>query len=208
MRSRSRGIAGLALLLSLASAPGASLSGTKRDKNVWNYDGGVYFETDGSLSNGACFRVSGRMTAPEFFDNLRRIDDEHGTVFRRASETVTHFPDKLLLSFLIYDHSCGDGLEEAGTRVYLTREMMSAVRLSLYWKHGVELRPVKNVAEVRTSVEPRVPYAKALTSELPKRFEWSYLLAVPSSGVPLTDSLVLIFRTPADRIAARVAARL
>jgi len=31
---------------------------------------------------------------------------------------------------------------------------------------------------------------------------------VPSAGVPLGDSLVLIMRTPDDHIAARVAARM
>ena len=28
--------------------------------------------------------------------------------------------------------------------VYLTREMMSKLRLSLFWKRGVELRPVED----------------------------------------------------------------
>jgi len=40
------------------------------------------------------------------------------------------------------------------------------------------------------------------------RFEWSYQLLVPSAGIPLTDSLVFIFRTNDEHIAARVAARL
>jgi hypothetical protein len=40
------------------------------------------------------------------------------------------------------------------------------------------------------------------------RFEWSYQLLVPSARVPLTDSLVFVFRTNEERVAARVAARL
>jgi hypothetical protein len=72
----------------------------------------------------------------------------------------------------------------------------------------VDLRPVKNITEVRSSVKPVAPYAANLASELPKRYAWSYQLAVPSKDVPLTDSLVLVFRTPDGRIAARVAARL
>jgi hypothetical protein len=43
---------------------------------------------------------------------------------------------------------------------------------------------------------------------LPKRFIWSYEFGIPGAGVPLTDSLVLIFRTADGHIAARVAARL
>jgi hypothetical protein len=85
---------------------------------------------------------------------------------------------------------------------------MSAMKLSLYWKHGVDLRPIERVTEKDFAVVPVVPYAANLASELPKRFEWSYEWAVPSAGVPLADSLVLVFRTPDGRIAARVAARM
>jgi len=201
-------IAGFAFLIFLGCAPGASLGQPKRDKSVWNYDGGVFFATDGSLPNGVCFRVSGNVTSPEFFDNLKRIDDGHGTVFRHRLETVTQFPDQLLLSFVIHDQSCSPGLQQVGTHMYLTREMVGSMQLSLYWKHGVELRQVKNIREVRASVERIAPYATARAAELPPRLQWSYQLLVSSAGVPLTDSLVFMFRTVDGRIAARVAARL
>jgi hypothetical protein len=189
-------------------APNAITSQSKREKSVWNYDGGIFFATDGSLPNGVCFRVSGGANAPDFFLNLKRINDQQGTVFRRGTETVTHFPDELHLSFDIHDEPCTPGLREVEARTFLTQEMMSTLHLTFYWKRGVELRPVKNITAVRSSVEPIVPYAANLASELPKRFAWSYQLAVPSKGVPLTDSLVLIFRTADGRLAARVAARL
>jgi hypothetical protein len=82
------------------------------------------------------------------------------------------------------------------------------MRLSLYWKHGVDLRSAGKVAVLRFSVDPLQPYATSLAAELPKRFLWSYEFGVPAGGVPLTDSLVLIFRTPDGHLAARVAARL
>ncbi len=201
-------LAGVTLLICLAGAPAASLSQTKRDKSVWNYDGGVIFATDGSLPNGVCFRVNGEVNAGEFFDHLKRVDDEHGTVFLRGTETVSEFPQALDVSFAIRDHPCTPGLREIAPRMYLTREMMSHLQLSIYWKHGVDLRPVKDVMEVETRVERITPYAKELAAELPQRFEWSYQLAVPSGGVPLTDSLVFVFRAAGERIAARVAARL
>jgi hypothetical protein len=197
-----------ACLLLASVTLSASTKQSRRDKSVWNYDAGIVFATDGSLPGGACFRVSGVADAPEFFVNLKRINDETGTVFRRGTETITHFPEELLLSFEIHDEPCTPGLREVEARTYLTREMMSTLGLSFYWKRGVELRPVKNITEVRSSVAPIVPYAATLASELPKRFEWSYQMTVPSKGVPLTDSLVLVFRTPGGRIAARVAARL
>ena len=197
-----------AFLVLASLAPNTSTSQTKREKSVWNYDGGVIFATDGSLPNGVCFRVAGEMNAREFFDHLKRIDDGRGTVFRRGPETVSQFPETLAVSFAIHDQPCKPGLREIEPRAYLTREMMSQLQLSIYWKHGVDLSAVKDVTKVDTRVERVTPYATALAAELPQRFEWSYQLAVPSAGVPLTDSLVFVFRTVEGRIAARVAARL
>jgi hypothetical protein len=208
MRAQRHKTAGLAILSFLLLASNASASQSRRDKNVWNYDGGVFFATDGSLPNGVCFRVSGNLDAPDFFLNLKRINDEKGTIFRRGTETVTHFPDELFLSFDIHDQPCTPGLQETASRRYLTPEMIGTLGVSFYWKRGVDLRPAKNITELHAAIEPIVPYAANLASQLPKRFEWSYQLAVPSKGVPLTDSLVLVFRTEGGRIAARVAARL
>jgi hypothetical protein len=208
MSSRACRIAGALFSIFLACAPPATVGQRKREKVVSNYVGGVFFETDGSLPNGVCFRVSGRVYSADFFDQLKRVEGPQGVVFRRGQETVALFPDELLLSFVVRDMSCTPGVPQAGKHVYLTREMMSTLHLSLYWKRGVELRPLKVRKELRASVEQLEPFATSLAAELPKRFEWSYEIAVSGAGVPLTDSLVLVFRTPDDHIAARVAARL
>jgi hypothetical protein len=180
-----------------------------RDKTVWNYDGGMVLITDGSLPNGACFRVTGRVTSPHFFDNLKRVDTTNsGTVYRRGSDTLTEFPNRLILEFIVYDFPCSLEMEQTGPRTYLTRAMMSSLQLSLYWKRGVELRPIANVARKYFSVDPRIPYLAARAHDLPERFEWSYEFEIPSGGVPLTDSLVLVVRTADGHIAARCAARM
>ena len=44
---------------------------------------------------------------------------------------------------------------------YLTRAMMSTMHLSLYWKHGVELRPIADVVPKYFSVDPVLPTATA-----------------------------------------------
>jgi len=101
MRSLQRKTASLSFLAFLLLVPGASTGQFKRDKNIWNYDGGVIFATDGVLPNGVCFRVSGDVNGGDFFNNLKRIDDEHGTVFRRGTEFVSEFPEALDVSFSI-----------------------------------------------------------------------------------------------------------
>lgn len=178
------------------------------EKVVWNFDGGVFFETDGSVTDQTCFRIAGRITAPDFFDNLKRIDTDEGAIFRRDKEIVTEFPGILSVYFTIYDFPCSNQMKTIGDRAYLTREMMSTLRLSFFWKHGIDMRPINNLKSATAQVEPVIPYATDVAKELPKRFRWHYEVTVPSEGVPIGDSLVLIFRTPDRRIAARVAARL
>jgi len=207
---------GLALLFFLNMTPGASAEQAKhkhnektdKGRNVWNYDGGVFFETDGSLPNGVCFRVHGQMSSGDFFNGLKRIDTDQSTVFQRGNETVTKFPDSVTVSFSIRDQLCPAGVQQVGTRPYLTVKMIEELRLSLYWKHGVDLSPVKGVREVNSRVDRIQPYAASLAADLPARYEWSYQFVVPSAGVSLMDSLALVFRPPDGRIAARVAARL
>jgi hypothetical protein len=204
----------LALLFFFFIGAGAFAQKTKHEKldkheqNVWNYDGGVFFVTDGSLPNGVCFRVHGRMNSGDFFDGLRRIDTDRGSIFQRGGETETHFPGSVIVTFAIRDEICPAGVQQIGTHAYLTQKMIEDLRLSIYWKHGVDLHAVKGIKEINSRVDRIQPYATSLAAELPPRYEWSYEFVVPSAGVSLLDSLAFIFRTPDGRIAARVAARL
>jgi hypothetical protein len=177
-------------------------------RTIWNFDGGVFLETDGSLSENTCFRLAGHMMDKVFFENLKRIDDDHGTRYVRGKEIVTEFPEHLKLLFVIHDMPCSSQIPEPKGRQYLTREMMSTLHLSLFWKRGVDLRPAENFKVRFFAVEPIPPYATELAKELPQRFQWAYELEIPSAGIPLSDSLVLILRRDDGRIAARVAARL
>jgi hypothetical protein len=191
---------------------GASTSQRRREKSVprtvSNFDDGVLFQTDGNAPGGACFRLSGRLTAPQFFDDLKRIDDNSGTLYLRGTQTVTEFPDQVALNFVIRDFPCDIQLQETGSRTYLTQALLNAMSLSLYWKRGIELRPVEKVSDRHFYVKRVVPYAAESSTQLPERFEWFYRMIVPSAGVPLTDDLIVLLRNPGGRIAARVAARL
>jgi hypothetical protein len=178
------------------------------DRTVWNLEGGAYFLTDGGLPNGACFRFSGHATAPWFFNNLKRIDDAEGTTYRRGGEVVTQFPDQLFVTLTIKDSPCSLDLDQTEVRPPLTKEMLGMLRLKLFWKRGVALRPVLNARLTGGKMEALEPYAQDLAKNLPQRFEWTHSLTVPSAGVPLTDSLVFVLETEDGRFAARVAARL
>ena len=178
------------------------------DPKVENYYGGVFLAGDGGIPDGPCFRINGRVTSANFFNELKSYESDDGTIFRQGANEVTEFPARLLLSLAIRDQPCSYGLQPVIPSTYLTKEIMNSLRLTLYWKHGVDLRPVNKIAVLQISTDPIQPYAKDLAEQLPKRYLWSYELGVPAAGVPLTDSLVLIFRTPDGHIVARVAARL
>jgi hypothetical protein len=197
-----------ACLAQLAATPQVGDAQPPRERTVWNYDGGVQLVTDGSITNGPCFRLTGRLKSPIFFDNLRRVDSSSGTLFRRGNVIVTEFPERMELSFELYDLPCTDRIQEAGTRSYLSKAILRTLQLNFYWKRGLSVRPAPEVKLTHAEMIPIEPFATSLSDELPKRYEWWFQFDVPSAGVPLTDSLVVVMQAPDGKIAARCAARL
>lgn len=205
-------LAHLAFLASfLLLSPSAASS---PDKTVWSYEGGLFMITNGSIPDGPCFRLAGRVTSGDFFEHLKRFDKPEGTVFRSRGEAVETFPDQLTLKITVHDQldqTCPPaptGPDGKPAIKLLTREMMSSLNLFLYWKHGVELHPIANVQKKFFAVRETVPQAAVRVYNIQQKLEWSYEYIVPSAGVPLTDSLVLVLRTQDDHVAARVSARL
>jgi hypothetical protein len=195
-------------MLALVAAIPPAAAQPKHDKNVWNYDGGVFLETDGAIPGGACLRVKGHLSAPDFFENLKREDTSSGTLFRRGNAIVTAFPQQLELSINIYDMPCDPMLRPTGTRVYLTDAMIRTLRLSFYWKRGLDMRPARGISVRDFTMSPIMRFFEEATDPSPERYEWSLRFGIPGDGVPVTDSLVLVIRTPDRHIVARTAARL
>src|SRR6266853_4791779 len=127
-------------------------------KQVLNFDGGILFQTDGGLSELTCFQLTGRATAPGFFDNFKRIDDENGMEYRSGQKVVTEFPEELHVSFVMFDIPCKKQALEPTPRRYLTQEMMKSLRFSFYWKRGIELRHIDNLKQEAAAAEPVEPY--------------------------------------------------
>ena len=112
------------------------------------------------------------------------------------------------MSMSIADIPCDPHMQQANSRVYLTNEMVSSLRLHFFWKRQMELRPIHGIARIGGEVLPVPWYSHGLEQELPKRFEWLVEYDVPSEGVPLTDNLVLMMYTPDHRLIARGAAKM
>jgi hypothetical protein len=204
----------LALVLLFAlGAPASFLSAPpcpepNHDKTTWNYDGGLQMMTDGSVPSGPCFRLTGRASAPNYFENLKREDSDVGTFIHRGHDIVTEFPGRLHLSFLMYDLPCGYEFKPAGTRAYLTRALVGSMRVTFYWKHGLQMRPAPGIVLSHVETRRIPPYASEYADQLPEKLEWEFEFEVPSAGVPVTDSLVIVMLMPDGHIAARAAARM
>jgi len=151
------------------------------------------------------------VTSGDFFDRLKRIDKASGTIFRVGTENVESFPDQLTLTFVVrdwYDRTCPSREEKPDAPKYLTRAMMSSLHLYLFWKRGVELRPVENVERKYFAVKrlfQKQPRARMICR---CGLNGSTNISCRARGVPLTDSLVLVLRDAENHIVARVAARL
>jgi hypothetical protein len=200
----------LALVLVLLVPGPAALPSPQpnHSKSIWNYDGGLLMMTDGALPSGPCFRLSGRATAPDYFENLKREDSDSGTIIHRGHDVVTEFPATLHVSFLMYDEPCSYDLKPAGSRLYLTRAMVGTLGLTFYWKHGLHMRPATGVVPSHYETRRVMPYASEYADQLPEKLEWLFEFDVPSEGVPVSDSLVVVILTADGHIAARAAARM
>lgn len=177
-------------------------------KTVWNLEGGAFFATDGRIPNGPCFRLNGQATAPDFFDKLKRIDDNDGTRYVRGAEAVKEYPPKLDISILIHDLPCSFLLKGKTMEPPLTKEDIGKLRLRLFWKHGVELRPTARFTDPVLHIRELEPNITPEANDLAKRYEWNFTFGLPSEGVAIEDSLVFTFETADGAIAARTSARL
>ena len=201
--------------LALAALAASSLPAQKSPKElrpvartVWNLEGGAFFATDGRIPDGPCFRMNGQVTAPDFFDNLKRIDDASGTKYQRGAEHVTEYPQKLEVSILLHDFPCSLKLNERGFAPPLTKEDVGKLRLRLYWKHGVELRPAAHFQDPVLHIRRLDANITPQANDLQERYEWNFTFTLPSEDVPIEDSLVFTFETSDGAVAARTSARL
>lgn len=177
-------------------------------RSTWSFEGGTFFATDGRIPNGPCFRLTGQATAPNFFDDLRRIDDENGTQYVRGTETVTEYPPRLDIQILIHDQPCSFLLKDRTTEPPLSKEDVGKLRLRLFWKHGVTMRPAPHFVDGEMHIRELQPNITPEAGDVAPRYEWHLTFRQPSEGVPIEDSLVVTFQTEGGEIAARTSARL
>src|SRR5260370_42116761 len=58
-------------------------------KQVLNFDGGIFFSTEGGLSELTCLPLTGRATAPGFFGRFKRVGGRNGMEYRNGQKGGT-----------------------------------------------------------------------------------------------------------------------
>lgn len=144
----------------------------------------------------ACVVLRTSMSAGHFFDGLKRVETSQGWEFRKGSQPVDHFPDKVFIEVEGRIVNCSP---KSSVRHVpgSPADLMNSLRFEAQWKRGPELRPVQIV-----SVEARRPPFEELKET------WVYTVAIPGRDVPLTDSLVLYVLSQAGERVTRISARL
>jgi hypothetical protein len=120
----------------------------------------------------------GMVGPASFFKDLRRIETPSGTKYAKSSDDVTFFPNHLVIRVMAVQVST----PTTPTRKRLGQDSMTGLRFDGHWKHGVKLRPVKNLTP-----EAHPPYY--FSNELSEGS--TYYLDIDDVEVPLDDHLIL-----------------
>jgi hypothetical protein len=143
----------------------------------------------------ACMTIYASLLAPDFFDNLERIQTPQGAEFRKKSDVVKTFPETIFVKIRAFVSKCGGGStaeQEALSEV----KLMESLSFEASWERDSETRTIGQVS-IKRSPKTRSAFYH----------DWVYELSVPSRDVPLTDHLtVSIFTQDGKSIASFTAA--
>jgi hypothetical protein len=149
-----------------------------------------------------CIDFVSWMSAKSFFEGMEWINSPQGVVFSKDGKPVTEFPETLTLTMRPYFFWCSSPEPLDSTPlspVPLNLGSMKASQFDLFWKRGEEMRPVVGYT---VKIIPPSSFRESGTEQSMYEFK------LPGKDVPLTDALVVVFKSrdkkPLFRIAARV----
>ncbi len=141
------------------------------------------------LNKDCCIDFTVDMHAGDFFMGLEPVEAPNGPRFRKGTEFVHHYPDKLTVWVQVIEASESDlgypcnkvlkiGLENPTS----AEDLVKSLRFEAQWKRGFELRSAQ-ILSVELS-QPDWP-------EWRWTHFWLYVLTIPAERIPLTDNLVV-----------------
>jgi hypothetical protein len=119
-----------------------------------------------------------------FFHSLQRIDTTGGPTFRKGSEIVTDFPDRLYLSAYAFVARCSEDLKAAGPWPNAAPDFVKGLRAEAAYARDLHLHRLE-IAKVE---EALLWWGPGLPGAFPT---WYYMWVLKTNGVRLTDLLVV-----------------
>jgi hypothetical protein len=175
-------------ILTLALAPAPAYPFTNRDGSHENEKSFTYRRvilTGVAMYHreNICIAFASFLTSGDFFEGLRPSETATGRKFFRGSNEVKEFPSELTVEVQAVMHDCSkfppEPLERAATEPFMT-----ALTFKANWKTGLKQRPVEKFS-LQISPPDRSSWVEHGSPN------WRYDLTIRSSGVSLTDHLVV-----------------
>jgi len=176
------------------------LSVNARPRNNPMYVGQVDFGAQRLHLEDGCLSIHGTVTAGSFFDDLKRIDNDGQLEYRKHGKVVTEYPESLTTSIRIAGDPCAQIFHSPSA---IFRGDAYSLKLEVYWKHGMEMRP----AVVSPAFAECVGYSSvAVPGEKVTIPSIACQLTVDSRGVPLEDHLIVSVFAANGRPLTRISA--
>jgi hypothetical protein len=148
-----------------------------------------------------CIAFASFLTSGDFFEGLRPNETTTGRKFFKGPTEIKDFPPELTLEIQGGIHDCSkfplDPLDRDTADPF-----MKALKFKLYWKTGLRQRPVEKFS---LQISPPNPGFEANYSSP----NWRYDFTIhSSSGVPLTDHVVVEIYSEREKFLTRLSSHL
>ena len=160
-----------------------------RPRSVSTYEGRVDFGAQLLHLEDGCLSVDGAVTSENFFDDLKRIDVGGQLEYRKSGRVVTKYPESVTTSIRIISDRCRASISTSPSELF--RDGAYAVKFTVEWKDGLQLRP----AVLSPVAAHCVGYSTITVLGRPPVPSIECQLTVDSRGVPLANHLIVSIHT-------------
>lgn len=188
----------VSLILVLLAVPVSSLdTGAKASRSPR-----VLMGMSDAKVEDACVFFFASMSSADFFQDIERIGPPRQTQFRKGSEFVESYPEKITADVDVHVGPCQ--LFDEEVELSRAEKIVGQFIFEANWKRGMKMRP----AEITWLARSRGPHRPMERWPGQVRNIWCFELSIPSYGVPLTDHLIVSVFTPDGKRISRFSGRL
>jgi len=187
-------VRGILLTLTIAMIP---IVARAHSRNNPTYGGVVNFGAQQLHLKDGCLVIDGTLTSGNFFEDLKRRDNDILPEFTKSGTVVTEYPELLTASIRILGNECAASPSDSPSSIF-SGESYSLI-FEVAWKNGLQLRPavlspvVAHCVGSSTLVNPKesILTVPSITCQM----------TVESKGVPLAHHLIVsVFASDGRRL--------